>query len=63
MKKNEDIRLHAKSNGVQLWQIAEKLNMHDSNFCRMLRYDLKPGKREEIMKIIEEIKEAGEDDA
>lgn len=57
MKKNNDIRELAKRNGICLWQIADKLNMQDSNFSRMLRTELTSEKKMKIVKIIKELSE------
>lgn len=55
--KNKDIRDYARIKDVRLWQIAEKLNMQDSNFSRLLRHELTEDKKEEIRKIIDELAE------
>lgn len=52
---NQDIRIYAKKKGVRLWQIAEKLNLHDSNFSRLLRNELSENIKTKITKIIDEI--------
>ncbi len=57
MKNNNDIRELAKRNGICLWQIADKLNMRDSNFSRMLRTELPSEKKMKIVKIIKELSE------
>jgi predicted DNA-binding ribbon-helix-helix protein len=52
---NNDIRMMARNQDVRLWQIADKLNMQDSNFSKMLRKELPNEKKEHIYKIINEI--------
>lgn len=52
---NNDIRMMARNQDVRLWQIANKLNMQDSNFSKMLRKELPSEKKEHIYKIINEI--------
>lgn len=52
---NNDIRMIARNQDVRLWQIADKLNMQDSNFSKMLRKELPSEKKEHIYKIINEI--------
>lgn len=52
---NNDIRVMARNNGIRLWQIANKLNMQDSNFSKMLRTELPNEKKEKIRNIIKEI--------
>ena len=53
--KNKDIRDYARIKDVKLWQIAGKLGICDSNFSRLLRYELTEDKKEEIYKIIDEL--------
>lgn len=52
---NNDIRVMARNHGVRLWQIANKLNMQDSNFSKMLRTELPNEKKKNIIEIIKEI--------
>lgn len=52
---NVAIRETAKNKGVKFWQIAEKLNLLDSNFSRLMRHELSPEKTAEILKIIDEL--------
>ncbi len=53
--KNQKIRELAKSNGIKLWQIADKLQINDGNFSRLLRHDLSDEKSEKIINIINEL--------
>lgn len=53
--KNLEIRKRAEINGVKLWQIAERLNLNDSNFSRKLRKEFGEEERERILAIIDEI--------
>lgn len=55
MRANLDIRAKAKGAGVKLWEIAEKLNILDSNFSRKLRHELPQAEKDRIFSIIEEI--------
>ena len=52
---NKDIKLRAKAKKVCLWEIAEKLNILDSNFSRKLRHELPQAEKDRIFSIIEEI--------
>lgn len=52
---NKEIRDYARIKDVKLWKIAEKLNMRDSNFSRLLRHELTEDKKQEIHKIIDEL--------
>lgn len=59
---NIDIRMYAKSKGVNLWQVSEKLGYaHETRFSRVLRHELSYDKKQEIKKIIDELAaEAGD---
>lgn len=52
---NNDIKTFAKENGVKHWEIADKLNMHDSNFSKMLRHELPEDEKEKIRSVIKEL--------
>ena len=52
---NKDIRDYARIKDVKLWKIAERLNMLDSNFSRLLRHELRDEKKVEIKTIIDEL--------
>lgn len=54
---NADIREAAKSAGVCLWQIAERLGINDGNFSRKLRRELPTEERDKILGIIKELAE------
>lgn len=55
MRANLDIRAAAKSAGVKLWEIADKLGITDSHFSRKLRHELPQAEKDRIFSIIEEI--------
>ena len=58
-----DLRDYAKSKGVKLWQIAEKLNINDGNFfSRKLRKELPDQEKKKIIMIVDEVanSESGE---
>lgn len=55
--RNKDIRDYARIKDVRLWQIADKLNLCDSNFSRLLRHELSEEKKAEIKTIIDELAE------
>lgn len=54
---NKDIRDYARIKDVRLWRIAEKLNICDSNFSRLLRHELPEDKKMRIRSIIDELSE------
>ena len=57
--RNQEIRDYARIKDVKLWQIAEKLNLCDSNFSRKLRTELSDAEKEKIFEIIERLSEKG----
>lgn len=50
--KNSDIRQEAQKANVKLWQIAEKLDVTDSTFSKMLRKELSAEQKQKIFTII-----------
>jgi len=58
--RNQDIRQEAKSAGVRLWQIAERLGIQDANFSRKLRHELPYEDKRNIFSIIASLKEGME---
>ncbi len=59
-KVNTDIRRKAKDAGVLLWQIADYFGMADASFSKILRKELAPEDKADILKAIEEIKSANQ---
>lgn len=51
-----DLRQAVNSNGLKLWQIANKLSLTDGNLSRKLRYELSTAEKKKIFKIISELK-------
>lgn len=54
---NETIKKYAKSHGVCLWEVAEKLGIRDVQFSTKLRHELPSDEQEKIKAIIDEIAE------
>ncbi len=54
--KNQDIKNFILKNNLKFWQIAEKLNINDGNFSRLLRKELTNEKKDEIFKIVNQLK-------
>ena len=52
---NADIRIAAKSAGVRLWQIAERIGVNDGNFSRKLRRELPEQEKQDILRIIDDL--------
>lgn len=50
--KNDDLKALAKSNGVFLYEVADRLNVSEPTLIRWLRHQLTPTKREQIVDAI-----------
>lgn len=59
---NIEIRQKAKESGVYLWRIADVLGITDGNFSRKLRKELPEAEKEQIFKIIDDLKERDKND-
>lgn len=56
IKRNTDIRAAAKSAGVFLYEIAEKLDVSEPTFIRYMRKELSDAMKIKVIAAIEEIK-------
>lgn len=54
-KANIDIREEAQLKNVFLYQIADKMGIQETRFCKMLRKELVPEQKERIKAIIDTI--------
>ncbi|MEG2235205.1 MAG: hypothetical protein RR144_02020 [Clostridia bacterium] len=54
---NKDIRNAMKESKVKYYQVADAIGIQDSNFSRLLRYELCDEYKQKIFKVIQEIKE------
>ncbi|MGN1194467.1 MAG: hypothetical protein ACI4SB_03195 [Acutalibacteraceae bacterium] len=54
---NIDIRVKATESGVKMWQLAERLGMHECTFSRKLRHELPEEEKNKILALIDEIAE------
>ena len=52
---NIDIRQLLKQRRIYHYEIAEKLGISESYFCRLLRKELAPDKKKQILQIIDEL--------
>lgn len=57
---NLDIRKAIENSNFRYWQVANKLQMTDGNFSRMLRIELTKENKERVLKAINELKEERE---
>ena len=55
MLSNNEIRKAAKTNGVFLWQVAERLKISEPTMTRKLRRELSPDEKQRIFAMIDEI--------
>lgn len=55
---NIEIKEKAKTSGVRLWQVADKLGITDGMLSRKLRKELPEAERNNILQIIDNLKEA-----
>lgn len=55
-KANADIRNAIKAAGIFQWQVASALKMIDSNFTKLLRFELPQERKAEILAAIESVK-------
>ena len=55
MQTNERLKKLIKDKNIKLWQVAYKLGLRDSNFSRMLRYELTEEQLKKINKAISEL--------
>lgn len=62
IKRNTEIRAAAKSAGVFLYEIAEKLGVSEQTFNRYLRKELPDGLKAKALSTIEEIKREHENE-
>lgn len=53
--KNVEIKEYARTHGVLLWRIADKLGITDSYFSKKLRYEFSAEEKQRIVKIIDEL--------
>lgn len=55
IKANQEIRDLLEKKNIYQWQVAEKMNLNDSNFTKIFRVELSEAKRKEILIAIKEI--------
>lgn len=58
--KNLEIREYAKTKKVKLWQVADKLGIHQSHLSCLLRYELSDDEKRNFIQIINEIAKENE---
>lgn len=59
---NKELKQIITTNGLYLWQVAEALGITDSTFSRKLRKELTDDEKNNILRIVEELREAAVND-
>lgn len=54
-KANQDIRDYARECGVYLWEVAAQMGISEPTVTRMLRCEVSADKREQLLRVIDEI--------
>lgn len=54
---NTEIRIKATKSGIKMWQIAERLGIHEGTLSRKLRHELPEEEKQKILALIDEIAE------
>lgn len=57
---NSKIRHYAKQHGVKLWQLAEKMNLHDYQLSKRLRHKLDENEAQHMIDLIDQIEAEGD---
>jgi len=55
VRANQDIRKAAQEKRVFLWQVADKYQISDTSFTKMLRKELPNEKKKQIMSLINDL--------
>ena len=53
---NQEIKELMKQNKIFMWQIAKKLNVYETSFCKWFREPLTQEREQQVLSAIEEIK-------
>ena len=54
---NKALRKQIEKSGIKQWQIADALGVADSTFTRWLRHELPEERKNEVLRVIEEVKQ------
>lgn len=55
---NNDVRTHAKEQGVFIWQLAESLGISEPTMTRKLRRELPNAEKTRLFELIDQLAEA-----
>ena len=53
---NKEIKALMKENRIFMWQVAKKLNVYETSFCKWFREELSEVRKQQVLSAIEEIK-------
>lgn len=53
---NEQLRAVMRENNIYMWQVAKKLNVYETSFCKWFREELSDERKQQVLSAIEEIK-------
>lgn len=53
---NEELKSLMRQNNIFMWQVARRLGVHETSFCRWFREELSEERKQQILSSIEEIK-------
>lgn len=56
IKANQDIRKKMNDAGLKQWQVADAIGVHEQTFLRRLRRELPETEKQELFKIIDEVR-------
>lgn len=57
-KANEDLREYSKMKNVPQWKCAKAFGVTDGTFCRWMREEFSPEKKDQYRKIVDKIAES-----
>lgn len=53
---NEQIKTLMRENKIYMWQVAKKLGVHETSFCKWFREQLSQEQVQKVLSAVEEIK-------
>lgn len=53
---NKQLREIMRENNIYMWQVAKKLNVYETSFCKWFREELSEERKHQVLSTIEEIK-------
>lgn len=54
---NQQIREVMRENNIYMWQVAKKLNICETSFCKLFREELTQERKQQVLSAIMEIKQ------